>query len=74
MASFSLKVGSPNSFFTSYGIKEFCDFPAGNFPSFIEVIMTVSKSSTRVSRTPISCKPSRGSPSKETSAKSITCL
>ena len=74
MASFSLKVGSSNSLFTSYGMKEFCDLPAGNLPSFIEVIITVSKSKTRLSKTPIICNPFNGSPSNETSARSITCL
>ncbi len=55
-------------------MNEFCDFPEGNLPSFTEVITTFSKSRTLLSRTPIICKPVNGSPSNETSAKSITCL
>jgi hypothetical protein len=48
---FLLKSWQAYARFTSYGIKEFCDLPH-NFPSFIEVIMTVSKSKTRLPRLP----------------------
>ena len=66
MASRSLYVGKPFSSFTSYGIKELFDFPPGNLPSFNEVIITFSKSKTRLSKIPIIWRPLSGSPSKET--------
>ena len=56
------------------GMNELFDFPAGNLPSLTDVIITVSKSKTLDSKTPIICKPCRGSPSKEISDNSIICL
>ncbi len=55
-------------------MKELFVFPAGNLPSFIDVMITVSKFSTLLSNTPMICSPESGSPSKDTSAVSINFL
>ncbi len=71
MATLLSIVVNPKAFLTAYGMKDVSFTPLGILPSLHESTRTWSKSRLRVSRTPMICSPTIGSPWKGTDVDEI---